>query len=737
MEDTFAAAVVADVDDEDESEVINEDELHEGLAARAAVLDVHEHADVVGGRERRSSAGGGLFSRMRGMFGSAASASAAPGAAAASARPPRPDESRAMPRAPDAHSQRVYRRRVDTNVVALQLGTLATAIAVATGDPCSCSNSSCGAMLSSRSVVVNKLGQRVKGGGAEPEAVAGVGAVIEDLADDQLLWKCEFCSHRNIINVDPEEIPTDSSVDYIEEVPATAHVGAGAGHAAGLLEDTSLVVFCVDVSGSMCVTTAVQGKMSLRGDHVRDLARMRAAGDSSDQYLPGEARGVTYVSRLQSVQAAISSQIEIIKAATPKRRVALVAFSGEVTMYGDCSKEPRVLAGDRLKDYNYLITAATEFAVDKPIAESADALIKQVFDLTEGGPTALGPAVVVATALASAASGSKIVVCTDGLANVGLGSIEDSVVPADAPEGSTPSSIAEQFYTRVGTYAVTNGSTIDVIGIEGDGCNLEVLGALSETTGGNVLNVNPVDLTKNFSTILTQTVVASLVSIRLLLHCAMRFENEEGVTGSKLSKEIGNVTEETQFSFEYGPRPFSELPPGALTGITELPFQVQIRFTRRDGVKCVRCITNFQPVTEDRALAEDNIASPVIAQHAAQRVAAIAQKGDYRDSRIHAMAVDKMLMRNIRNADDAHTYKQWSAQAAHLDDALATEEAEEARLGLPASEAFASMTAPAGAAASGAAVSMMRKERRGQNDKLSSALHMAKKGSPSMFKSPK
>ena len=137
---------------------------------------------------------------------------------------------------------------------------------------------------------------------------------------------------------------------------------------------------------------------------------MRAAGDSSDQYLPGEARGVTYVSRLQSVQAAIAAQIEVIKAVvrahgtlfsciaahpplaigtssvllssplllpllcwcawrqTPKRRVALVAFSGEVTIYGDCSREPKVLAGDRLKDYNFLITTATEYAVTLPVS---------------------------------------------------------------------------------------------------------------------------------------------------------------------------------------------------------------------------------------------------------------------------------------------------------------------------------------------------------------------------------
>ena len=50
--------------------------------------------------------------------------------------------------------------------------------------------------------------------------------------------------------------------------------------------------------------------------------------------------------------------------------------------------------------------------------------------------------------------------------------------------------------------------------------------------------------------IVSQSIVASLVSIRLLLHSALKFENEDGVTGNKVSKEIGNVTADTTLSFE-------------------------------------------------------------------------------------------------------------------------------------------------------------------------------------------
>ena len=152
----------------------------------------------------------------------------------------------------------------------------------------------------------------------------------------------------------------------------------------------------------------------------------------------------------------------------PNRRVALVAFNGDVTIYGDGSLEPRVIAGDRLQQHEYLATAGSEYVVERRVADCADALNKRVFELSETGPTALGPAVVVAVSMAARARGSKVVVCTDGLANVGLGSVDEDA-PSPAPvvaEGvTTPDeSPAEAFYRRVGEFAASKGVTIDVLG---------------------------------------------------------------------------------------------------------------------------------------------------------------------------------------------------------------------------------------------------------------------------------
>jgi hypothetical protein len=60
----------------------------------------------------------------------------------------------------------------------------------------------------------------------------------------------------------------------------------------------------------MCSTTEVIGKHKFKGTHNSnvDLGNDRRA----DQYLPNERRDITYVSRLQCVQAAVAHQIDIL-----------------------------------------------------------------------------------------------------------------------------------------------------------------------------------------------------------------------------------------------------------------------------------------------------------------------------------------------------------------------------------------------------------------------------------------
>jgi hypothetical protein len=57
------------------------------------------------------------------------------------------------------------------------------------------------------------------------------------------------------------------------------------------------VIFCMDVSGSMCVSQPIKGKFSLKGDKTNEMKDLMKFGDGSDQFLQGE-RNITYVSRM-------------------------------------------------------------------------------------------------------------------------------------------------------------------------------------------------------------------------------------------------------------------------------------------------------------------------------------------------------------------------------------------------------------------------------------------------------
>ena len=244
----------------------------------------------------------------------------------------------------------------------------------------------------------------------------------------------------------PEERPTKPAVDYILSGPTAPEEQDG--------DSQTTVIFCVDVSGSMCVSEPLPPGQRIKGG-TQPGADVLAFAEGGHQRLPGEAN-TQYVSRLQCVQAAVESQILALQAKNPNVRVALVTFSSEVTVFGDGSTPPCVIAGDRLSNKAEL--ESLEFSALKPISETAGALKQAVGKLEEGGSTALGPALCVSMAmLKDAKPGSKIVLCTDGLANTGVGAIEDCVSFDEV----------DAWYRVLATQAKESGMSISVVAIEG------------------------------------------------------------------------------------------------------------------------------------------------------------------------------------------------------------------------------------------------------------------------------
>jgi len=168
--------------------------------------------------------------------------------------------------------------------------------------------------------------------------------------------------------------------------------------------------------------------------------------------------------------------------------------------------------------------------------------------------------------------GSTVVICTDGLANIGLGAFDECKTEDDF-------AASEEFYEKVGQLAEAAGITINVISIEGDEANINSLSKMAELTGGNVEKVNPTTLSDEFANMLSVPVIATKVESRVKLHKGLQFRNElpENLSADKsiLGKKFGNVTGETVFTFEYGMKPISELLAFEdldMTKITHFPF---------------------------------------------------------------------------------------------------------------------------------------------------------------------
>jgi hypothetical protein len=219
-----------------------------------------------------------------------------------------------------------------------------------------------------------------------------------------------------------------------------------------------------------------------------------------------------------------------------------------------------VIAGDKLNSFDFLVENGRKEAKAKlqgKVKDTKADLQKQLMSIEETGPTALGPALLTAVAMAAeGAPGSTVVLCTDGLANIGLGAMDEahSEVQVEA---------LDAFYAQIGILAKENGVTVNIVSIEGEECNLDTLSKIAEVCGGNVERVAPVQLTQNFSNILSTPVIASKVQVTVKLHKGLEFRNEEQAflqdNGTTMMRELGNVTEETEITFEYRLKSIKEL----------------------------------------------------------------------------------------------------------------------------------------------------------------------------------
>lgn len=609
-------------------------------------------------KAKKSTGGalGGLFGAIKSVFTGAK----------ATAEMAMPNVSK-MAKARYRRQGRKFRHEIDSNVIALNLKVLKEDAELAAGDPVFCKN--CRAVFN----MFSKLEEKEKRLEDIKEEVdeemdeenKAEDALMQDIADERIeedkeegdrIWTCEFWSHKNYVSLEKEEIPTKDAINYIIDTEEVVGDKKNLGDSA--------IIFCIDISGSMCVTKAVEGKFKIKGDRYDELQALMKFSDGSDQFAFND-RNVTYVSRLQWVQAAIEAQLIDMKNEKSTRKVGLVSFNGDVNIIGDGSQVSQVISGDKLNNYEYLLENGQKIAkthMQQSIDTTEKQLNEKLFSLEETGPTALGPAVVSAISIAGEwGNGSTVVIWTDGLANVGVGWLEEN------KEGGQAN--VALFYQNLADYAYSKGVTVNIISIKGEECDLETLSPLYDKTGGSVDIIEPDELQNNFANMLKKEIIATKVITKVKLHKALEFRNEDpanlNADKTMLTRNIGNITEDSEITFEYrvkSPEELEKLKDFDADKIDQIPFQTIIEYTKLDGMKWIRTITKVQQVTDDANKAKEDIKIDLLAVNAAQQASKLAMQGNFREAQAYSLNQKHFINSNIKSDQDQRVYSNWKNQ---------------------------------------------------------------------------
>lgn len=496
-----------------------------------------------------------------------------------------------------ARTEEIAAKEVDANILRISLAPLEDVSLYATGDPFPCPN--CGCYFS----VISK------------------DHIVKEATDT--FWNCEFCFAKSKLLLVENEYPTKNETSYILSPPLPPEeLKMEEEKVMPIKEDDCTVIFCIDTSGSM-----------------NDSVVMSAGAPMKYMKNPGS------ISRLEAVQAAIDAQITKMAKEAPNRKVGFLTFGTEITLIGDGTQNPLVIPSNLMNDFKGImdfIGGYSQTYLSKTVKDNSIVLLEKLAKISAAGITALGPALVASVSLAvKGSAGSRVIICTDGLANNGIGRIKDS--PKDQ------AAIIE-FYTSLGQLAQKRNVIVSIISLVNAECRLDLLSPISGITGGDIMRVDPLTLSKDFSSLLAEKIIATQVSVKIVLPKIMQFTNipEQYLSADKTKyiQDIGSATKDSIVTCNYSMRPVVELEQIKeidFKTIKTLPLQSQVTYRTMDGRKCLKVVTQLVKCTEEIKEVKKDLDYEVIKSTAIQTTAKYAKHGNYGEAVNQARRISSIV----------------------------------------------------------------------------------------------
>lgn len=445
-------------------------------------------------------------------------------------------------------------------------------------------------------------------------------------------WKCSFCDTENVLPSNVSSIP-----EMIEHKLEESSVN----------DDDGLLVFCIDISGSMCQSEQLPSysvlNLDLRQSDQQEKNRrlLRELGLESEvsvhnQFLPNESRSSSYVSRMDCLKMALDIQVTETARESPNKRIAIVTFSSNVQIIGDARSQTRASVPAVLLDnFEGLFKLGQSYrtSILNNVSLAKDNLIEYIYSIAEDGATALFPALLVSLGIASQQKGSKIILCTDGVATTGLAGISEEI-----SKRAKSIKDQEECCTKIANLSCEYGININVFGVEGSNCNLSLIGKLADNTGGLTNIVKPVELRRQMRQIIDNPVIATDVKVQMLFSNPISPKNQEVSKLDKYSmvtQSISSATAETDVTIEMEVKD-DKKDKGLI--------QAQIYYTASsNGCKYVRVVNQPVKITSDRSVSLENVDVSVLSLNAVLQSSILAESGKIRDARLKLLSMNKLL----------------------------------------------------------------------------------------------
>ncbi|ELP84105.1 hypothetical protein EIN_502380 [Entamoeba invadens IP1] len=407
--------------------------------------------------------------------------------------------------------------KVDTNIISANFSTLQTEIEPLQSEPPKCP--SCGSYFT-----VNSFKE-----------------------DGNII--CPFCNSITHISSPKDSYISEETVELVLSPPELQKLEKVEEESEKVI-DNKTIVFCIDVSGSMGSQPTDKNGKTMNGTSV-----------------------------LEVIKSAMIHQIKAMLNENPQQKVCIVTFDSVVTILGDCTKTPITVNHHFMNDFDSLVDVATEKIELTTLETSSEKILSALKALSPGSCTALGPALLVSTVAAGKQNNGSVILCTDGLANEGL--------------GSSGSQNEKLFYQHVSEVARKNGVIINVNTVKGCDANMKVIGECAVLTDGQVMVVDPENITEAFKGALDSELIARQIVLDIFLPQSLyvkdEFSNEKV---SKKSVDVGNALDDTTYQFKYAKRNSEDK-------LETFTVQLGIKYTKKNGGVYYRIITRKIEVAKE------------------------------------------------------------------------------------------------------------------------------------------